>query len=233
MAITSKGKGWELRNSIWMLWAILTFGFFNYVSFYYISFRVKQKKWFFAALLYSSIFITTMVINNIFSEEHWMLGVGAVFLIVGWAVSIIHVFKIRPEYLLRLEAKMASGHKEREIQSLRKQITREYGGTVKSSSTVAPVQQTVKEKPEDTIQLIDINTASEDEIAEVPGIGALFAKKVVEARSGSNGFTSFDHFVEVLAIKPHLAEKMRPFLVFPEETENSSLEKSEGRIVDF
>ena len=52
MAITGRGKGWEMRNSIWMLWAILTFGFLNYVSFYYISYRVKQRKWFFAALIY-------------------------------------------------------------------------------------------------------------------------------------------------------------------------------------
>ncbi|MBU5268242.1 helix-hairpin-helix domain-containing protein [Virgibacillus proomii] len=231
MAITSKGKGWELRNSIWMLWAILTLGFFNYISFYYISFRVKQRKWLFAALVYSLIFITWTIITEIYPEKHWMTDVAFSVFLLGWIVSIVHVFKIRKEYLLRLEVKIASG--QREIQSLREQIRREYGGTVEAASKVAPVQQEVKEKPKDTVKMIDINTASEDEVAEVPGIGALFAKKVIEVRKREDGFTSFEHFVQTLSIKPHLAEKMRPFLVFPEKPATSSLKKSEGRIVDF
>ncbi|WP_289890233.1 helix-hairpin-helix domain-containing protein [Virgibacillus pantothenticus] len=231
MAITSKGKGWELRNSIWMLWAILTLGFFNYISFYYIYFRVKQRKWLFAALVYSLIFITWIIIAEIYPEKHWMTDVSFAIFLLGWIISIVHVFKIRKEYLLRLEVKIANGQKE--IQSLREQIRQEYGSTVEAGSKVAPIPQEIKEQPEDTVKMIDINTATEDEVAGVPGIGALFAKKVMEAREREGGFTSFEHFVQTLSIKPHLAEKMRPFLVFPEKPSISSLKKSEGRIVDF
>lgn len=233
MAITGRGKGWEIRNSIWMLWAILSFGFLNYVSFYYASYRVKQRKWFFAALIYSFIFIMTIVVIEVFPEEHWMTDVAIATFLLGWVFSIVHVFKIRTEYLLRLEATITTGQKEREIQSLKEQITREYGGTAEAAPKTAAVPRAMEQKSEEKIDIVDINTASEEEIAKVPGIGALFAKKVLEARSRENGFASLDHFVEVLSIKPHLAEKMKPYLAFPEKTQTSSLEKTEGRIVDF
>jgi hypothetical protein len=32
-SITEKGIGWELRNSIWMLWVFFPFAFFNYSTF--------------------------------------------------------------------------------------------------------------------------------------------------------------------------------------------------------
>lgn len=230
MAITGRGKGWELRNSIWMLWAILTLGLFNYISFYYIYFRVKQRKWLIAALVYSLIFIMFIIINEIYSEKHWMTDVSFAVYLLGWIISIVHVFKIRNEYLLRLEVKIANG--QREIQSLREQIRQEHENTVEAGSKVVPPQE-IQKQLEDTAEMIDINTATEDEVAGIPGIGALFAKKVIEARKREGGFTSFEHFVQTLSIKPHLAEKMRPFLVFPERPATSSLKKSEGRIVDF
>ena len=174
-----------------------------------------------------------MVLTEVFPEEHWMTDVVIAAFLIGWIFSIVHVFKIRTEYLLRLEATITTGQKAKEIQSLKEQITREYGGTVEAASKTAAVSRVMKQKSEEKVDIVDINTASEEEIAKVPGIGALFAKKVLEARSRENGFTSLDHFVEVLSIKPHLAEKMKPYLAFPEKTQTSSLEKTEGRIVDF
>ncbi|MBS4196297.1 ComEA family DNA-binding protein [Lederbergia citri] len=234
MAITNKGKAWELRNSIWVLWAIFSFGFLNYVSFFYASYRVKQRKWFIAGIIYSIIFIMTMVVTEIFPEEHWVYNLTMVAFLLGWIFSVFHVFKIRPEYLLRLEARIASGQKEKDIQSLKEQINREYSGAepfLRSNNDSKTT--TIQPKHEEEIDIININTATEEEIARVPGIGALFAKKVVDARYKENGFTSFDHFTEVLSIKPHLVEKMKPYLAFPEKTKSNAPERAEGRIVDF
>lgn len=240
MAITDKGKAWELRNSIWMLWAILTFGFFNYISFFYISYRVKQKKWFIAGIIYSLLFILAIVAMDVISSEHWFADLSLGAFLLGWIVSIVHVFRIRTEYLLRLEARFTTGQKDLEIQSLKEQIERENARNIMVNRVVDTPEEIVLEeknevKSEESVAVIDINTASEEEIAKVPGIGALFAKKVVEARGKENGFTSFDHFAEVLSIQPHLIGKMKPYLKFPEnnQTETDPMKRSEGRIVDF
>lgn len=246
--ITEKGKGWEFRHSIWMLWAILTFGALNYISFYYISYKVKQRKWFIAGIIYSILFILVMVVSELFPTEHWVYDVTLAAYLLGWIASIVHVFKIRPEYLLRLEAKISSGHKEKEIASLKHKIAQEYGTTTASEKrdntntnsihheqqkmvsqeTINAIKETSTE-----IQIIDINTASEQEIAKIPGIGTIYAKKVVSVRSQENGFQSFDHFVEALSVKPHLIEKIKPHLSFPENPSIQPVKKPEGRIVDF
>lgn len=83
------------------------------------------------------------------------------------------------------------------------------------------------------IHIVDINMATEEEIAKVPGIGSLFAKKVVSVRNEEKGFKSFDHFVEVLLVKPHLIGKIKPHLVFSETGRPEQNKKTEGRIVDF
>ncbi|MGQ4668129.1 ComEA family DNA-binding protein [Metabacillus halosaccharovorans] len=246
--ITNKGKAWELRNSIWMLWAILTFGALNYISFFYASYKVKRKKWFFAAIIYSIIFILTMVVTEVVPIEHWFYDLTLAAYFIGWIFSIVHVFKIRPEYLLRLEAIVSSGYKEKEIESLKRKISQEYVTTISNEDAQKSItsttihkqpkefeQEAIKENkisPSD-IQIVNVNTASEQELAKVPGIGSIFAKKVISVRNQENGFKSFDHFVEILSIKPHLIEKIKPHLNFSESSDHDVVKKSEGRIVDF
>ncbi|MBS4218456.1 helix-hairpin-helix domain-containing protein [Bacillus sp. FJAT-49711] len=234
MAITNKGKAWELRNSIWMLWAIFSFGFLNYISFFYTAYRVKQRKWFIAGIIYSLILIMNMVVTEIVSKDHWVYDLSMATFLFGWIFSVFHVYKIRAEYLLRLEARITSGQKEKEIQSLKEQIKREYSGIEPFHHANDDSKETlIQTNHEEEMGIIDINTATEEEIARVPGIGALFAKKVVEARDKENGFTSFDHFAQVMSIKPHLIAKIKPHLAFPEKPKLKISERAEGRIVDF
>ncbi|ANU09680.1 hypothetical protein BBH88_04895 [Planococcus antarcticus DSM 14505] len=239
-SLTSKGKAWEYRNSLWILWTLLTLGFLNYVSFFYISRKVKQKKWFRAGIVYSIFFILFALAEGAFT------GI----FIISWLVSIFHVFKIRTEYLLRLEAMQTSGFENSELNKLKETIAREYGRADTSYTTsnmkaekrvpIASQEQSVKVESnkvnERTAkkQEIDINTALESEIAEVPGVGSIFASKIVMVRSQENGFKSFEHFIQTLSVKPHLAEKIKSHIVFSEipPTEHQ-VKKTEGRIVDF
>jgi DNA uptake protein ComE-like DNA-binding protein len=239
-SLTSKGKGWEYRNSLWMLWTLITMGMLNYVSFFYISRKVNQKKWFKAGLVYLAIFIIFMSIPDSFTPVF----------IISWFVSIFHVFKIRAEYLLRLEAIQSSGLENRELNKLKENIAREYNKPKADYNTPetriderAPIKSQVPPiKTENHIyetkgyvqEQVDINTATEKEIANVPGIGSIFAAKVVAVRDQDNGFQSFDHFVQALSVKPHLAEKMKPYIFFSNKSYNEQhLKKPEGRIVDF
>ncbi|MBN3553657.1 helix-hairpin-helix domain-containing protein [Fictibacillus nanhaiensis] len=239
-SVTDRGKFWEMKNSIWMLWVFLTFGFFNYISFFYVSYKVKQRKWFVAGILYSIPFILMMITADTVLSDTWLNDVGTMSYIIGYIVSILHVIKIRPEYLLRLDAKLSSGYKEKEIDYLKKTIAREYGAAsviekqpVLPSKTVDE-QIKFKEEKEMRVEQVMINETTEEELAKVPGIGGLFAKKIISTRSQENGFQSFNHFVEVLSVKPHLAEKIRPYLLFPEkEPVVVSAKKTEGRVIDF
>nr|WP_285865975.1 helix-hairpin-helix domain-containing protein [Lederbergia lenta] len=126
-------------------------------------------------------------------------------------------------------------------------IAREYGKTNDSRQVEKPKVATIKslqqisleeaEKDEEigseVVHTIDLNTATEEEIANVPGIGSLFAKKIITVRNQEKGFKSFEHFVEILSVKPHLIEKIKPYFSFSDQPNPEQTNKMEGRIVDF
>lgn len=61
---TNKGVKWELFQSIWVLFVFTPFGFLNWVSFFYIFARAKQKKWLIAGWIYFAIFLFTILSNG-------------------------------------------------------------------------------------------------------------------------------------------------------------------------
>ena len=56
--------------------------------------------------------------------------------------------------------------------------------------------------------VIDINTCSEAELANLPGVTLPMAKQAVEYRESVGRFTSVDHFIKQFNIKPHFAVRI-------------------------
>ncbi len=100
MSITAKGTRWEILHSLWIGWTF-TLGFFNWIAFFYIGVRARQRKWVFWGVVYLTPFVLVMLNPNL---DNW-LGDLAIFLtLLLGVIGIIHAFRIRKEYLLRLEA---------------------------------------------------------------------------------------------------------------------------------
>lgn len=59
---------------------------------------------------------------------------------------------------------------------------------------------------------IDINYASELQLAQLPGMGPILAKKAVRVRAESGGFTSLDDFVYWVGLKPHHLDRIAPLI---------------------
>ena len=74
---------------------------FNWVAFFYIGFRAKQRKWILWGLFYSIPFVLIMLNPNL---NNWLGDVTALLTILLGMAGIVHAFKIRKEYLVRLEA---------------------------------------------------------------------------------------------------------------------------------
>ena len=66
---------------------------------------------------------------------------------------------------------------------------------------------------DDPAEKIDLNTATEQQLATLPGIGVVLAKKVVAERERQNGFDSVEQFLESMEIMPHFAVQIEE-LVF-------------------
>ena len=61
--------------------------------------------------------------------------------------------------------------------------------------------------------LVDINKAEWFEFAELPGVGAIMAQRIVESRAEAGPFKDQDDLRRVRGIGPLTLEKMRPYLL--------------------
>lgn len=128
MSVTAKGRTWEVLHSLWIGWTF-TLGFFNWVAFLYIGFRVKQRKWLLWALLYSVPFILAIGFGIGTAGQgvgpRWLGDLNVALTIVLGVISIFHAFRVRKEYLLRLEA--AQYRSRRSDSVLKDRVAAEYG----------------------------------------------------------------------------------------------------------
>lgn len=246
MADTSKGTLWELTHSLWILWT-LAFGFLSWVSFFYIGFRTKQRKWILWGLIYSSSAITAMLIGPtadysiMVPEDSWIMDLQIFYFFGLWIISMIHALWVRNEYLLRLEA---ISEPIRDDEYLKRKYAMEYAyGNEEKSKFQNPFKRSsmnsgIKKKDVKDLEVqpkpVDINNDPEEVIADLPGVGSILAKKVVETRQ-SSPFKSVDEFGEILGLKPHIIERVRPLIVisgeFPDNEESET--STSGRLVDY
>ncbi|MDR4323531.1 hypothetical protein FOS03_23360 [Bacillus paranthracis] len=241
---TDRGKSWEMKNSWWILLTFVPFGIISFIAFLYTGSKVKNQRW----RVYGFVYLAVLIIA--FATA--VTGIGAAVALTLWIVTIIHAFKIRPAYLVQLdvlknnEQQMAN----QEITKLREEAEAKFKVDRQAknqppqpkvnneeASVSKPQNQVVPPKVEESIPFekevrkIDINTAGESEIAAIPAIGIILAKKVVKKRQDLGGFQSFEQFSEIMELKGHTIEKVKQSVTFSmvEET-NVSMS---GRMIDF
>jgi hypothetical protein len=97
---TSRGKKWEWRHSLWLLWTF-TLGFFGWLAFAYIGIRGRHSRWILWAVFYATplIFFATFAVNV---SQVWVNATLSFNALLS-VVSIVHAFLVRKEYLLRLD----------------------------------------------------------------------------------------------------------------------------------
>ena len=87
-----------------------------------------------------------------------------------------------------------------------------------------------KEKYQET----DINNSCDEEIAKLPGVNIILAKKIVRIRDLQNGFKDKEDFFEKVKMKPSLQNRIKNFIKFGEIKTNSyNSEQESERTLDF
>ena len=71
---------------------------------------------------------------------------------------------------------------------------------------------TVQQQNQNEPKRIDVNTATEEELQAVPGIGETLAKRIVEFREEHGPFEKVDDLLNVRGIGVASLDKLRPFL---------------------
>lgn len=253
MSITSRGMKWQIINSLWIIFTF-TLGIFNWISFLFIGYKARCKKWIIYSIIYAAPFMACMVVGK---ATDFLSGL----VILSGIVGIVHAFIIRQEYLIRLDAvdhgKTLSDSEVKDIiikikLSKIKLEDNDASEAVKENVDTRPsfkIEEDVKlEDKESTVETkqatnegfknepIDINTASENELANLPSFGVILAKKAVNHRETKGYFNSVEEFAEALSLKPHVLERIKPLIIvknLEHEHKDNDISNKNNRIIDF
>lgn len=84
----------------------------------------------------------------------------------------------------------------------------------------------VQAEPTSDGSRVDLNRASAEELATLPGIGEAKAAAIVEYRKSSGAFTSVDELESVRGIGPALVAKLRPIVTLGARSGSKSSSKA-------
>ena len=73
-------------------------------------------------------------------------------------------------------------------------------------------------KSEKQIKSINLNTASEEELLSIKGIGPFFAKNILKRRDQLGGFIQKEQLLEVWKMTPEKVEELSPFITIDPQT---------------
>ncbi|TCP57613.1 DNA uptake protein ComE-like DNA-binding protein [Tumebacillus sp. BK434] len=166
-SITPKGSAWEWGKSLWMIWT-LPFGMLTWISFWYIAFRTKQKKWAFWGVVYFAATVFFFAYADAKNEGSLLGELAVPVILLTWVVGIFHARLARKEYLLRIVA--LSQLKGRNIEELKNQIELEYDvdidavnqskKLIKAVESKDGAQRLVKDTPEEPARAVAAQTAA-------------------------------------------------------------------------
>ena len=78
--------------------------------------------------------------------------------------------------------------------------------------TEHPQDSTTKSSVSNKPALLNINTASAEELQTLPNIGERMAERIIDHRTQHGDFTTVDALQDVKGIGPKTVEKLRPFV---------------------
>jgi hypothetical protein len=236
--ITGLGKQWEWWHSLWIGWTF-TAGMFNWIAFLYVGVRARRQRWVIWGALYSIPFILAMVFSE--GSEAVMDVVVVVMIVVG-IVSLVHAFRIRPDYLRTIASGLQAAPKpsfyspeqrDRAVPDRQPGRPREPRPSPPAPGPSSVAGTAASGSAGSAVATLELNSASEEELAALPGVGGTLARRAVEVRESRGGFSSVDEFGHALGLKPHVVERLRARLLVGARPAPRPTPRPSGRVVDY
>lgn len=218
---TDRNKSWELLNSWWIILAFVPF-IGAPIAFFYIASKAKKKAWYYIGfgyiLITAALFAGRDAIKDIIGNEYGGLLVALL------AVDVVLPFIFRKEYLIRLDMLQKANVDQIATNNLRDKVAADLAKAGIATQNAIDNQVDIQheftqshKEPTPTVpennSPIDINSCTVEDIANLPGVSLILAKKAVNYRQENNGFKSIEEFYGVVGLKPHFIAQVEGCIV--------------------
>jgi hypothetical protein len=192
---------------------LLSFGIAAPVLFAVAGSQARKQSWVYAAALYGVMSWGGIVLILATPNDSAVSDVGAGLFLIAWIAAAAHAFVIRGEYQRRLAGATPNPlEAARSIVETRKEAKR----LVEREPAVA--RELGVGRPDlphaRAMGVVDMNHASADALATLPGIDNHLAREIVTAREDIDGFKSLEDLGGVLDLDGNLVEDLRQYVVF-------------------
>jgi hypothetical protein len=218
-------RWWRIRHSWWILLPVLGLGFLTWAAFLYLGARVGRRAWYVVSAIYLVLVVVLLVAFPETTGEETGTRADLVggLIVALWAAGSLHALLVRRRWL-----------------QLRAQLVPWYAtasGTVAPGSPAeqgpgprpfaapgdlpGPVSAPVASVPPSAVraaptgsQVVDINTASAEVLAGLPGLTPSRVQEILRGRERLGGFNDLDALVTALHLAPHEMIGLRDRVVF-------------------
>ena len=186
----------------------LAFGFLTWAAFGYIWVRTKAHEWGVAAVAYLALIVVSMVLLS-HERGTWEVGVGTVGLIACWAGGFVHGLAWRGRAL-----DLLSVDEDPRLRAARRRLAQRTEAADLAQANPSLAREAGIGRDADTFGgLVDVNGASAEELAQLPGFTVELGRRVVEVREKIDGFDNVDDFANILDLPPRLVDQIRDRLL--------------------
>jgi hypothetical protein len=191
----------------WVLTSLIPFGWVTWAGFLYAGFRAKRPAWVVAGFAYLAVTALTLFVTSLDNNEDGLEdNLGYILMFSAWGVGILHSFLTRKAYVRRIEMlddpALERARHARERQAYARELAQ-------SDPELARAALIGRGGGFDEGGVVDVNHAPVEDIADLPGIDAATARRIVAVREGVGGFTSLEDLGMTMDLPGDVVERLR------------------------
>jgi hypothetical protein len=191
----------------WVLTSLIPFGWVTWAGFLFAGFRAKRTAWVIAGFVYLAITAGTLFVTSLDGNENGLDdNLGYILMFSAWGVGICHAFLTRKPYLRRLAIIDDPALEAARTAEERRAFARQVATTNPQLARDAGIG---RGGGFDEAGVVDVNHAPVEDIADLPGIDATTARKIVAVRDGVGGFSSLEDLGMTMDLPGDIVEMLR------------------------
>ena len=210
-ASVTPSRGWLWRKG-WLL-LTLPLGFTTWAAFLYIGIRARRRRWLAWAGLYVGLVVGSGILDAPRHPSATAKAVAAILLLLCWVGGGIHALAISNDAERRIK-----GAFDPTLEAARRRVERRIEGRRLLEQDLALAKEVGVGRPDqpnaDSFGLVDVNHASAQAIALLPGVTTEIARQIIDARDQTRPFSSADDMGTLLQLPPHVIDEMREQAVY-------------------
>lgn len=201
-------RGW------WVLSGLVPFGFGAPGGFLYAAQRTGRRAWYVAAAVWALIAATGFALAVMSEDDTPLRSLGGAFLLTAWVGGLVHALAVRERYVQLVRG----GAGPDPVGSARRRLADRQRAAVMVREQPELARELGVGRPDlpgaQDMGVVDINHASAEAIAAMPGLDAPTAHRLAELRDEVGGFSSAEEAGALLELPPVTVERLDRRAVF-------------------